>query len=56
MAIIVLDWGCFEITTLMAGYIGVNEQATQILLLNILYVLSQFPYGLQQSSSYLIGK
>ena len=39
IAIIVLDWACFEITTLMAGYVGVKEQASQILMLNIMYVL-----------------
>jgi multidrug resistance protein, MATE family len=56
IAVVVLDWACFEITTLMAGYVGVKEQAAQILLLNMVYVLFQIPYGLQLSSSYLIGK
>ena len=33
--ILVLDWSCFEVSSLMAGYIGVNELAANILLLNL---------------------
>jgi hypothetical protein len=33
--ILVLDWSCFEVSTLMAGYIGVNELAANVLLLNL---------------------
>lgn len=55
MFIFFLDWSCFEIMTLMCGYIGVTEQATQIILFNVLQVMFQVPYGIQQASCALIG-
>ena len=36
MTIIVLDWTCFEISSLLAGILGVKEQAVNIILLNLL--------------------
>mmetsp|Transcript_18416 Transcript_18416/g.31498 ORF Transcript_18416/g.31498 Transcript_18416/m.31498 type:complete len:122 (+) Transcript_18416:481-846(+) len=36
MAVMCFDWSCFELMTIMAGYLGVVEQATQVLLLNLL--------------------
>ena len=47
MTIILLDWTCFEITSLMAGLLGVDEQAVNIILLNLLTLSFQVGYGLQ---------
>jgi len=41
--IIFFDWSTFEVMTLFAGYIGVAQQAVQIILLNLLALL--LPYG-----------
>lgn len=46
MTIILLDWTCFEITSLMAGILGVNEQAVNIILLNLLTLSFQVGYGI----------
>ena len=51
MAAIWIDWFCFGAMTLMAGYLSVAEQATQVLLLNILDQLFQVALGIQQSCS-----
>ena len=39
IAIIFLDFSCFNIMTLMSGYLGVTEQASQIILFNILALM-----------------
>ena len=39
VVIIILDWACFQIMVVIAGYIGVNQQACQIILLGIINVL-----------------
>lgn len=56
MTIILLDWTCFEITSLMAGILGVNEQAVNIILLNLLTLSFQVAYGLQQATCALVGR
>jgi Na+-driven multidrug efflux pump len=35
MIVLILDWTCFEISSIMAGLLGVNEQAVNIILLNL---------------------
>ena len=47
MTIILLDWMCFQASSLMAGVIGVKEQAINIILLNLLSLSFQTAYGLQ---------
>ena len=54
--IILLDWTCFEISSLMAGILGVNEQAVNIILLNALTLSFQIGYGLQQAGCALVGR
>lgn len=56
MTIILLDWMCFQASSLMAGVIGVKEQAVNIILLNILQLTFQTAYGLQQAACALIGR
>ena len=36
MTIILLDWMCFQASSLMAGVIGVKEQAINIIFLNLM--------------------
>ena len=45
MGIIFIDWSCFEVMTLLSGHLSVTSQAAQILLLNILALMFQVPYG-----------
>lgn len=52
--IIFFDWSTFEIMTLMSGFLGVKQQAVQIILMNLLALL--LPYGIKQTSTALIGK
>ena len=47
MVVLILDWTCFEISSIMAGLIGVNEQAVNIILLNITTLAFQVSYVLQ---------
>mmetsp|Transcript_2356 Transcript_2356/g.4036 ORF Transcript_2356/g.4036 Transcript_2356/m.4036 type:complete len:128 (+) Transcript_2356:399-782(+) len=45
VAVFFFDWMCFEMMTIMAGFLGVVEQATQVVLLNLLDQLFQISYG-----------
>ena len=51
-----LDWTCFEITAVLSGYLGVGEQAVNVIALNILTITFQIPYGIQQAGCALIGQ
>lgn len=55
IAVILLDWSTFEILTLASGNFGVTSQAAQIILNNIFITLAQIPYGIQSTSTALIG-
>jgi Na+-driven multidrug efflux pump len=50
-----LEWWAFEAMVIMSGYIGVNEQAAQIILLNIVGLMFFLALGLQQAASSNIG-
>lgn len=54
--ILMLDWTCFEASSLMAGMLGVKEQAVNVIILNILTVTFQVPYGIQQAGCALVGE
>ena len=45
-AMMCLEWWAYEVMTLMAGYIGVNEQAAQIVLMNIVALLYMVSLGI----------
>jgi len=45
----------FEIVTLFAGVIGVDQQAANVVMINSLYFIVMFGYGLQTAASSLIG-
>jgi len=46
VVILMLDWTCFEASSLMAGYLGVEEQAVNVIVLNVLLITFQIPYGI----------
>src|SRR5450830_753751 len=56
MLMLCLEWWTFEIQTFMASFISVEDTATQVILLNTMYVLFGFTLGLQYASSTLVGK
>ena len=43
--IMLFDWGCYQILSVLSGYIGVKEQAAQIILWNIMTIMWQIPFG-----------
>ena len=47
-------WGNVFID-IVAGYIGVTEQATQVVLFNIMVVLAFAGFGLEQGTCALVG-
>ena len=50
-----LEWWAFEVMTLIAGYIGVTEQASQLVLLNIIALLYMIALGIQQAATSTVG-
>lgn len=46
VTILMLDWTAFEASSIMAGYLGVEEQAVNCVVLNILTITFQIPYGI----------
>lgn len=50
-----LEWWAFEVMTLIAGYIGVEYQASHIVLMNIIAFLFMFALGLQTAGIATIG-
>lgn len=55
MMIMFLDWTSFQILTMLSGYLGVTEQACQIILWNIMSLLWQIPFGFQMAICALVG-
>ena len=51
-----LEWWAYEMMTLMAGYLGVNEQAAQIVMLNIIAFMFMFALGLSSAASTVVGQ
>lgn len=56
IAVIFVDWSTYEIMTLISGYIGVTEQSSQIICLNVLALMFQIPCGFQQAMTSHVGK
>ena len=56
MMMICLEWWTFEIQTFMASFISVEATATQVIMLNSIYVLFGFTLGVQFAGCALIGK
>jgi MATE family multidrug resistance protein len=50
-----LEWWAFEVMSLICGLIGVEEQAAQVILINIVGIIFMIAMGIQQASSANIG-
>jgi len=50
-----LDMWCFSFLTLIAHYLGVTENAGQVILLNVLCLLYAIPMGFSSGSCALVG-
>lgn len=53
---LMLEWWAYEVMTLLSGYIGVNEQASQVVIMNIIALLFMIALGLNQAASATIGQ
>lgn len=51
-----LEFWVYDLMILMAGYIGVKEQACQIVVINIVALIWMVSIGLQQAASSTIGQ
>jgi len=51
-----LEWWAYEVMTLMSGYIGVKEQAAQIVLMNMIAFMFMFALGLSSAASTTVGQ
>lgn len=51
-----LDGLAWHLMSLTTGYLGVNAQAAQILVMNIVVMFYQVSFGLQQAATTLIGQ
>ena len=49
------EWWAFEIMVILAGILGITEQAVNVILFNIIAVLYMAPVGMQEASCALIG-
>jgi multidrug resistance protein, MATE family len=52
---ICLDWWAWELNLMFSGYFGVTQQATQIILMQIIALAYMFAIGLEESSCAIIG-
>ena len=49
------EWWAFEILIVLAGMLGVNELASQIIVITVSALLFMIPLGIQEASSSIIG-
>lgn len=50
-----LEWWAFEVICIMVGYIGVNEQAANVIIFQIVALLFMIALGFSQASCSMIG-
>jgi Na+-driven multidrug efflux pump len=55
MMTIIVEFISYEVTVIYLGQIGIENQATQILLLNFFSVPLMLAFGYQQASCALVG-
>lgn len=49
-------WGSYEILNILSGFLGVHNQACQVILCNIQILLFNIPFGIQISACGIIGR
>ena len=52
----ILDWGAFEILVLISGFLGVIEQASCILIMNIVVLAYMVAEGFDTAACTLVGQ
>jgi Na+-driven multidrug efflux pump len=50
-----LEWGTFELMGLIAGLLGVNEQAACMFIMNIVIILYMFSVGFEVAACCIVG-
>ena len=50
-----LEWWAFDILILITGVIGVEEQAANVIIMNIVFDASMIAYGMQEALTTLVG-
>jgi multidrug resistance protein, MATE family len=53
---LVLDWWIWEFMVLISGYLGVNEQAATIVVMNVVVLAYMFAVGFETAACALIGQ
>jgi len=53
---LILDWGAFEILVLISGFLGVTEQASCILIMNIVVLAYMVAEGFDTAACTLVGQ
>ena len=50
-----LDWWVWELLILISGWLGTHEQATNIVIMNIILITYMLTMGLEQAACTLVG-
>ena len=53
---LMLEWGAFEILTLMASFISIDATGAQVIALNVFVVFATVPFGGQTGIISCVGK
>ena len=51
-----LDWWVWELLILISGWLGTHEQATNIVIMNIILITYMLTMGLEQAACTLVGQ
>jgi Na+-driven multidrug efflux pump len=55
MVIVLSEWCVYESIMLLAGYVGVADQAAMVIILQIATLYYEFPLGMNETIAVLIG-
>jgi Na+-driven multidrug efflux pump len=55
-ALMCLEFWCYELLTFISCYLSVEETATQIIVVNLVYIFYSFCCGIGIAASALVGK
>ena len=56
MLMVLLDGGAWHLMTFTCGFLGVDAQTTQVVIMNLLIILYQVCFGLMQAATALVGQ
>lgn len=49
------EWWAFELLAIFSGYLGVNELAAEVVIINMISFIFMLPLGISYSASCLVG-